>query len=155
MNDIDLKWMQYALTLAQKAKAEGEVPVGAVLIKDNNLIGEGYNCPILTHDPTAHAEIQAIRMATKQVKNYRLNNTTLYITLEPCAMCAGSIIQARITRVVFGAKDPKAGAVESIFNVLQNNKLNHTCEITSGILADECSQILTSFFRERRKAISS
>ncbi len=146
--------MQHALTLAQKAKALGEVPVGAVIVRDNIVIGEGHNRPIAMHDPTAHAEIQAIRMATLKDKNYRLSNATLYITLEPCAMCAGAIIQARISRVVFGARDPKSGAAVSIFNILQNNALNHRVELTEGILANECGQILSEFFQERRRAHS-
>ena len=143
--------MQYALELAHKAKAQGEVPVGAVIVRDNMIIGEGHNRPIASHDPTAHAEIQAIRMATQNDKNYRLTNATLYVTLEPCAMCAGAIIQARVSRVVFGARDPKSGAAVSVFNILQNNALNHRVELTEGILASECGQILSAFFQERRK----
>ncbi len=152
--DSDTVWMQHALALAHKAKAQAEVPVGAVIVRDNQIIGEGHNRPIASHDPTAHAEIQAIRMATQNDKNYRLTNATLYVTLEPCAMCAGAIIQARVSRVVFGARDPKSGAAVSVFNILQNNALNHRVDLTEGILASECGQILSSFFQEKRKAHS-
>jgi tRNA(adenine34) deaminase len=147
--------MQHALSLAEQAKAQGEVPVGAVIVRDNVMIGEGYNRPIATHDPTAHAEIQAIRMATLHDNNYRLTNATLYVTLEPCVMCAGAIIQARISKVVFGARDPKAGAAGSVFNILQNNMLNHKAEIIEGLLAADCSKILSDFFKARRKVKES
>jgi len=148
----DILWMQRALSLAQRARASEEVPVGAVLIKENELLGEGANCPITTCDPTAHAEVQAIRAASKVLSNYRLNNTTLYITLEPCAMCAGAIIQARIQRVVFGASDPKSGAAGSVFNILQSEYVNHRPILSKGILAKECAHLLTSFFQEKRDA---
>jgi tRNA(adenine34) deaminase len=147
--------MQYALSLAHQAKAQGEVPVGAVIIRDNIKIGEGFNRPIATHDPTAHAEIQAIRMATLHDNNYRLSNAILYVTLEPCVMCAGAIIQARIAKVVFGARDPKGGAAGSVFNVLQNNALNHQSDIKEGLLEVECGKILSEFFKERRKVKES
>ena len=147
---LDSVWMQHALNLAHKAKAQGEVPVGAIIVRDNIVIGEGHNRPIASHDPTAHAEIQAIRLATLNDKNYRLTNATLYVTLEPCAMCAGAIIQARVSRVVFGARDPKAGAAVSVFNLLQNKSLNHRVELSEGILGRECGQILSEFFKERR-----
>lgn len=150
----DLHWMHYALNLAKQAKEQGEVPVGAVLVKDNQVVGVGFNCPITTKDPTSHAEIQAIRAASKTLNNYRLVDTTLYVTLEPCAMCAGAIVHARVARVVFGASDPRAGACGSILNVLQNPALNHRPSLESGILALECSSILTDFFKRRRKEVS-
>ena len=144
----DKDWMRHALSLAQKAADLGEVPVGAVLVKDDQLLSEGWNQPILQHDPTAHAEIMAIRSAALSVKNYRLPGTTLYITIEPCSMCAGAIIHARIARVVFGASEPRAGALE----LLQNRQFNHQTEVTTGVLAEECGQILKNFFAMRRKA---
>lgn len=137
---MDHYWMRYALTLAEYAQAQGEVPVGAVLVKENKILGVGFNCPIATHDPTAHAEIQAIRAAAKVLSNYRLVETTLYVTLQPCAMCEGAITHARIGRVVFGAVDPREGS-----------RLNHYPSITSKILETECSQLLTNFFKLRRK----
>jgi len=147
----DEKWMRHALTLAHKAAASGEVPVGAVLVKNDQLLSEGWNQPIMNHDPTAHAEIMAIRSAAESVKNYRLPDTTLYITIEPCSMCAGAIVHARISRVVFGASEPRAGAAGSVINLLQNDQFNHQTEVVSGILKDECGQVLKDFFRERRK----
>ncbi len=150
-NDKDIFWMRHALSLASKAQEQGEVPVCAVIVRENTILGEGFNRPIALHDPTAHAEIQAIRMASLAENNYRLVNTTLYVTLEPCAMCAGAIIQARIARVVFGALDPKAGAGGSVFNILQNNSLNHRTIIAQSELALECGQILTDFFKQRRQ----
>lgn len=147
----DVAWMQHALTLAQKAAQCGEVPVGAVLVKENKVVGEGFNCPIASCDPTAHAEIQAIRAASQFIQNYRLGEMTLYVTLEPCAMCAGAIIQARIARVVFAAFDPRTGAAGSVFNILQNEALNHRVEISAGILAAESGELLRGFFQARRK----
>lgn len=153
MNSLasDEHWMLHALTLAQKAAELGEVPVGAVLVKDNKLLSEGWNQPIAGHDPTAHAEIMAIRQAAQSAQNYRLPGTTLYITIEPCSMCAGAIVHARIERVVFGAREPRAGAVGSVLNLLQNPQFNHQVDTESGILAEECGQILKDFFRARRK----
>ncbi len=148
----DEKWMRYALTLAHKAAELGEVPVGAVLVRDDQLLSEGWNQPIISHDPTAHAEIMAIRHAAVSEKNYRLPGTTLYITIEPCSMCAGAIIHSRISRVVFGASEPRAGAAGSVINLLQNEQFNHKTEITSGVLAEECGQVLKDFFKIRRKA---
>lgn len=136
---MDQYWMQYALRLAQQAQAQGEVPVGAVLIKGDEILGAGFNCPITTCDPTAHAEIQAIRAAAKILNNYRLVDTTLYVTLEPCPMCAGAIVHARIGRVVFGAADPRGGSP------------NHHPNVTSGVLGAQCSQLLVDFFKLRRK----
>ncbi|MBC9130003.1 tRNA adenosine(34) deaminase TadA [Frischella sp. Ac13] len=146
----DEYWMQYALTLARKAEAHGEVPVGAVIVLGNNIIGEGWNQPILNHNPTAHAEIVAIEQAASYLKNYRLLDTTLYITLEPCAMCAGAIIHSRINRVVFGATDFKTGAAGSFMNILDHPGINHRPEIKSGILAVESAQLLSDFFKRRR-----
>lgn len=147
----DITWMRYALMLAHQAQEQGEVPVGAVLIKDNILLGEGFNCPITLNDPSAHAEIQALRMAAQTENNYRLPQTTLFVTLEPCAMCAGAIIQARVSRVVFAASDPRTGAAGSVFNILQNQALNHQTEIVSGVLSDESAELLRAFFKTRRQ----
>ncbi len=146
----DEHWMQHSLNLARKAEQEGEVPVGAVLIKDNELLSEGWNQPISNNDPTAHAEIIAIRSAARQLNNYRLLDTTLYVTLEPCAMCAAALLHSRVRRVVFGAWDPKAGAAGSVFDILETDKLNHKIDVTSGILQEECSQLLQEFFKSRR-----
>jgi len=143
--------MRHALTLAQKAAALGEVPVGALLVKDERLLAEGWNQPIVDHDPTAHAEIMAIRHGAESVQNYRLPGTTLYVTIEPCSMCAGAIVHARIARVVFGASEPRAGAAGSVINLLQNEQFNHQTDISSGVLAEECGQILKDFFAMRRK----
>ena len=148
---LDELWMRQALRLAHKAAQLGEVPVGAVLVKDNQLLAEGWNQPIAGHDPTAHAEIMAIRRAAQVEQNYRLPGTTLYITIEPCSMCAGAIVHARIERVVFGAVEPRAGAAGSVLNLLQNSQLNHQVEVQSGVLAEECGQVLKDFFRSRRK----
>jgi tRNA(adenine34) deaminase len=147
---IDETWMQRAIALAALAQEHGEVPVGAVLVLDNTVIGEGYNRPIQQHDPSAHAEIQAIRQACLQQRNYRLPNTTLYITLEPCAMCAGAIVHARIARVVFGAFDARAGAAGSVMNLLQHAALNHQVDIHGGLLEEVCANMLKQFFRARR-----
>lgn len=147
----DEDWMQVALALARRAAAEGEVPVGAVLVLDNALIGEGWNRPIGAHDATAHAEIQALRDAGRRVGNYRLPGTTLYVTLEPCVMCAGAIIHARVERVVYGAPDPKAGACGSVFDLLPSDgRFNHRTDCRGGILAEDCGETLRAFFRARR-----
>jgi len=151
----DEKWMAYAIALAEKAQAEGEVPVGAVLVENDTLVGEGWNQPITDNDPTAHAEIQAIRNACNNVDNYRLPNTTLYVSLEPCIMCAGAIIHARIARVVFAAPEPKTGAVGSYINVFELENLNHRVEIEQGILKEQSSEMLKQFFRLRRKKDNS
>lgn len=147
----DLYWMTYALALARKAQSEGEVPVGAVLVKDNVLISEGWNQPIVGNDPTAHAEIIALRNAAQSLKNYRLPDSTLYVTLEPCSMCAGAIIHARVSRVVFGTSDPKGGAAGSVFSILGTEKLNHKVEITAGVMQEECAKILKNFFQSKRQ----
>ena len=151
-SEFDEKMMRYALTLADKAEALGEIPVGAVLVDDSgNIIGEGWNLSIVQSDPTAHAEIIALRNGAKNIQNYRLLNTTLYVTLEPCTMCAGAILHSRIKRLVFGASDYKTGAVGSRFHFFDDYKMNHTLEITSGVLAEECSQKLSAFFQKRRE----
>ncbi|MEW6353033.1 MAG: tRNA adenosine(34) deaminase TadA [Pseudomonadota bacterium] len=146
----DEHWMRHAIVLAARAQEEGEVPVGAVLVLGDEVVGEGWNRPIAAHDPTAHAEIMALRAGASMLGNYRLNDTTLYVTLEPCVMCAGAMVHARIKRLVFGAHDPKAGAVTSVFNILDSNKLNHRVEYAGGILAEECGALLSSFFKARR-----
>ena len=143
-------WMHHALTLARQAEALGEVPVGAVLVRDGVVLGEGFNTLIRDHDPSAHAEMIAIRAAANRVGNYRLPGTTLYITLEPCSMCAGAIVQARIQRVVYGADDPRTGAARSVFRILDHPALNHRCEIVAGVLAEESAGLLRQFFRARR-----
>ena len=144
--------MRRALDLAQRAAGEGEVPVGAVLVRNGEVIGEGCNCPIGTHDPTAHAEIRALRSAGERVGNYRLTGSTLYVTLEPCVMCAGALIHARVALVVYGAEDPKAGACGSRFDLLpSDSRFNHRTECTGGVLTEDCGELLRSFFRERRR----
>jgi tRNA(adenine34) deaminase len=148
--DADAHWMAHAIALAKAAEAEGEVPVGAVLVAGDRVLGEGYNRPIGACDPTAHAEIVALRAAAARLANYRLPGSTLYVTLEPCAMCAGAIVQARVGRVVFGARDPRAGAAGSVFQVFGETRLNHRPEVTEGVLAERCSLLLTDFFRRRR-----
>lgn len=144
-------WMHQALRLALRAWVAGEVPVGSLLILDNQVIGAGYNRPISTHDPTAHAEIMALRKGGSLMQNYRLLNATLYVTLEPCVMCAGAILQSRIHRLVYGATNWKAGAGFSLMNILQNPETNHKVEIISGVLADQCTNMLGHFFRLRRE----
>jgi len=146
----DEKWMLHAIKLAEHAESIGEVPVGAVIVKDNKIISEGWNQPITSNDPTAHAEVIALRAAAQAVENYRLVDTTLYVTLEPCAMCAGALIHARVQRVVFGATDPRTGAAGSMFNILNTTKLNHTIEIEHGVLENECAQLLKDFFKKKR-----
>ncbi len=138
------------MELARLAQAAGEVPVGAVIVKDGKIIAEGANRPIGGIDPTAHAEIVAMRAAASALNSYRLLDTTLYVTLEPCAMCAGAMVHARVKRLVFGAADPRVGAVGSIFNIAQHAALNHRLEVEAGILADECGQLLRAFFAARR-----
>jgi tRNA(adenine34) deaminase len=151
LSDTDNQWMDYALTLAQRAEAHGEVPVGAVLLSaQGEILGEGWNRVITDSDPSAHAEMVALRAAATQQRNYRLPGTTLYVTLEPCSMCAGAIINARVQRVVYAADDPRAGAHRSIFSVLQNPNLNHRCEVTPGVGADKAGEMLKAFFRRRR-----
>jgi len=146
----DEDWMRHALNLALKAQEEGEVPVGAVLVLDNQVIGEGWNRPIGHHDPTAHAEIMALREGGQRVQNYRLLDAVLYVTLEPCVMCAGAMIHSRIRRMVYGAADIKTGAAGSLLDILGHPGMNHQVQITSGLLAQECSAMLSEFFRQRR-----
>jgi len=147
-------WMQQALTLAEKAEALGEVPVGAVIVKNDQIIGQGFNQPILKHDPSAHAEIIALRAAGQLIKNYRLVDSTLYVTLEPCAMCAMAMVHARIKTVVFAAAEPRTGAGGSLYQLLQHSGHNHQIEIVDGILQQQSSDLLKSFFRKRRNKTS-
>jgi len=142
--------MRHALKLARRAQELGEVPVGAVVVKGDEAVAEGWNQPIASHDPSAHAEMVAMREAAAALRNYRLGGLTLYVTLEPCVMCAGAIIHARLARLVFGAADPRAGAVHSIYDVISRPKLNHRLDWAGGVLADECGAILQEFFRARR-----
>ncbi len=151
MSSADEVWMQEAMSLARRAEESGEVPVGALVVSDGKVIGEGWNQPIAKHDPCAHAEIQAIRSACLYQQNYRLTGASLYVTLEPCAMCAGAIVHARVQRVIFAAHDPRTGAAESVFQLLNNPALNHHCDIVSGICAEESANMLRAFFRARRK----
>lgn len=148
MTDED--WMQHAIVLAAKAELQGEVPVGAVLVKDNILLGEGRNQMISLNDPSAHAEMQAIRAAAAKMGNYRLPDCTLYVTLEPCCMCAGVMVHSRIKRLVFGATDLKTGAAGSVLNLVQQVQFNHQLEVISGVLAAECGTQLSAFFQRRR-----
>ena len=143
--------MRRALILADRAAAEGEVPVGAVLVRDGEAIGEGWNCPIGAHDPSAHAEIRALRDAGQRIGNYRLTDTTLYVTLEPCPMCASALVHARVQRVVYAAKDPKGGACGSVFDLLPSDgRFNHAVSVTGGVLAEAGGERLRAFFRTRR-----
>jgi len=151
MKQQDEYWMRHALALARVAWEQGEVPVGAVLVRNDQVIGEGWNRPIGQHDPTAHAEIMALRQGGKILENYRLLDTTLYVTLEPCVMCAGAMVHSRITRLVFGANDMKSGAAGSLVDVLGHPGMNHQVELHSGVLADECAAMLSDFFRMRRE----
>ena len=148
---IDQELMQMALQLAKQAALAGEVPVGAIVVKDGVIIGRGSNAPIVNHDPTAHAEIQAMRAAALHLGNYRLVDCTLYVTLEPCAMCSGAIQHARIARLVYGASDAKTGACGSVINLMDEHKLNHHTQVTRGVLAEPCAQVLSDFFVARRK----
>jgi len=142
--------MRHALALARRAQEEGEVPVGAVVVLDEKIVGEGWNRPISASDPSAHAEIQAMRAAAATRKNYRLVGTTLYVTLEPCAMCVGAMFHARVRRVVFGAADPKTGAAGSTLNLFEETRLNHHALVQGGVLAEECGALLSGFFASRR-----
>ena len=146
----DIEYMHRALVIARAAATRGEVPVGAVLVRDGAIVAEGANQPITTHDPTAHAEIVTLRAAGAAVGDYRLAGTTLYVTLEPCAMCAAALVHARVARVVFGAWDPKAGAAGSITDIFAIPQLNHRVDVFGGVLADECGTLLSDFFRARR-----
>ncbi|MBT9612643.1 MAG: tRNA adenosine(34) deaminase TadA [Burkholderiales bacterium] len=148
----DESFMREALTLAQLAWEDGEVPVGALVVKGEEIIGRGYNRPISSHDPSAHAEIQALRDAAQHLGNYRLPGCTLYVTIEPCTMCAGAIMHARIARVVYGARDAKTGAHGSVVNLFAEPRLNFHAEVVFGVLAEECGKLLSDFFAERRRA---
>ena len=142
--------MRRALELARRAEEEGEVPIGALVVLDDAIIGEGWNRPIAASDPTAHAEVQALRRAAEKMKNYRLTGATLYVTLEPCDMCVGAMFHARIGRVVYGATDPKAGAVGSLWDVVRDRRLNHRPEVVAGVLAEECEELLRGWFESKR-----
>jgi len=151
----DEYWMHEALKLADKAESEGEVPVGAIIVKNNKVIATGWNRSICTHDPSAHAEMLAIREAGKTLKNYRMLGCTLYVTLEPCFMCAGLLVHSRVERLVFGAHDLKTGSAGSLMNLVKHPDLNHQLEVTSGVLAEQCGDKLSSFFKRRRKEIKA
>ena len=152
MNILDRHagFMNSAIELAQQAAQVGEVPVGAVIVKDGRIIGMGHNLSITNYDATAHAEIVAMRNASSSLGNYRLTGCDLYVTIEPCTMCVGAMVHARINRIVFGAKEPRAGALQSQFRLLDDGHFNHSIGVIGGILADECGEIMTQFFRERR-----
>ena len=149
--DTDTKWMQKALELARRAEAAGEVPVGAVIVKEGRLIAEGWNQPISSHDATSHAEIMAMREAGIKLNNYRLVDTVMYVTLEPCAMCVGAMIHARVGKVVYAASEPRTGALGGAFNLLEANQHNHVFAIEAGVMAEESRTMLQNFFRSRRK----
>ena len=142
--------MTRALELAAQARDQGEVPVGAVVVHEGAIIGEGFNQPITLVDPSAHAEMQAMRRAARRMDNYRLADATLYVTLEPCAMCAGAMVHARIKRLVYGAADPKTGAAGSVFDLVRADRLNHQLDVEGGVMKKECGELLKDFFRERR-----
>ena len=149
-SEQDYHWMHYAIQLAKKAESLNEVPVGAVLVLENEVIGEGYNQPIFLNDPSAHAEMLALRGAARNLENYRLPNATLYVTLEPCMMCAGAMVHSRIQRLVFGASDPKTGTIMSVANLLDAPFLNHKVQYQGGLCAPECGELLSNFFKSRR-----
>jgi tRNA(adenine34) deaminase len=155
MSHEDLHWMRFALALAEEAAARHEVPVGAIVVFENNIVGRGGNAPITGNDPTAHAEITALREAARTLGNYRLPDCSLYVTLEPCAMCAGAIMHARIARLVFGARDPKTGACGSVVDLFAEPRLNHHTKVVPGILAEESAALLSAFFKARRVTSSS
>jgi tRNA(adenine34) deaminase len=146
----DYDFMKIALEEAQSAYRRGEVPVGAVLVREGNVLARAHNSPIALNDPSAHAEMQVLRQAAEKIGNYRLAGTELYVTIEPCIMCAGAIIHARVERVIFGARDPKFGAVVSLYNILDDKRLNHQAKVTEGVLKEECGEIISRFFREKR-----
>ena len=148
--ELDRQFMKQALEQAQLAALAGEVPVGAILVRDGQVISKGFNKPITNHDPSAHAEMLALRQAALAEQNYRLPGTTLYVTLEPCTMCAGAILHARVDRIVYGAPDPKTGAAGSVMDVFSSKQINHQTIVNGGIMAEECGQLLKTFFKERR-----
>jgi len=153
LNDDD--YMRMALAEARKALEKEEVPIGAVLVNDGRVLAQAHNSPITANDPSAHAEILVLRQAAQTMGNYRLTGAVLYVTLEPCIMCAGAIVHARLARVVFGARDPKAGAVVSLYEILKDKRLNHQVDVTEGILKEECGEILSRFFRKKRVIAAS
>jgi len=146
----DERFMRAALDLARRARERGEVPVGAVVVLDDAIVGEGFNQPIAAHDPTAHAEIVALRDAARRIRNYRLTGATLYVTIEPCQMCVGALVHARVARIVYGACEPKAGAIESAMRAHEHPSLNHRLVAVGGVLEDECREMIQGFFEERR-----
>ena len=146
----DYDFMKTALEEAESGYRRGEVPVGAVLVREGNILARAHNFPIANHDPSAHAEMIVLRKASEIMGNYRLAGTELYVTIEPCIMCAGAIIHARVERVIFGARDPKCGAVVSLYNILDDKRLNHQVKVTEGVLKEECGEIISRFFREKR-----
>lgn len=150
-SDTHIKWMRHALKLAEIAESQGEIPVGAVLVKDDVVLGEGWNQSITLNDPTAHAEVMAIRDAGAKVDNYRLVDATLYVTLEPCPMCAGALVHSRVEQLVFGASDLKTGAAGSVMNIVEHPKLNHQLTLIKGVLQQECSETISAFFKKRRQ----
>ncbi len=150
MDTPDQAYMRRAIELARQAQAAGEVPVGALIVRHGEVIAEGFNRPISTRDPTAHAEMIALRSAATRSDSYRLPGSTLYVTLEPCAMCAGAMVHARVERLVYAAADPRAGAAGSVFNVVQNPALNHRLDVDTGVLGEECGELLRKFFVARR-----
>lgn len=149
--EIDHDFMAKAYALALKAEQQNEIPVGAIVVANGTIIGEGYNQSIMQHDPSAHAEMIAIRQAGKALENYRMLDCTLYVTLEPCPMCAGLLVHSRIKRIVFACADEKTGSAGSVFDLTNNNKLNHQVDVTAGVMSAECSALLSSFFKRRRK----
>ena len=146
----DEEWMQYALQLAKKSEERDEVPVGAIIVYKNKIIGEGWNQPISSNNPTAHAEIMALQDAGEKIGNYRLLDSTMYVTLEPCVMCAGALVHARIAKLVYAVDDQKTGACGSVFNMIQAEELNHNTEIKKGVLEKECQALIKNFFKEKR-----
>ena len=148
--NIDEEWMQYALQLAKKSEERDELPVGAIIVYKNKIIGEGWNQPISSNNPTAHAEIMALQDAGEKIGNYRLLDSTMYVTLEPCVMCAGAMVHARIAKLVYAVDDQKTGACGSVFNMIQAEELNHNTEIKKGVLEKECQALIKNFFKEKR-----
>jgi tRNA(adenine34) deaminase len=150
-NEVDAAFMRQAMVLAEKAEAIGEVPVGAIIVVDSIIVGQGYNQSIALHDPSAHAEMLALREAARNLENYRVLDATLYVTLEPCPMCAGALVHGRVKRIVFGAYDQKTGAAGTTMNLVQHDSLNHKMEVTGGCLQDECGAQISAFFKQRRR----
>jgi len=150
MSKEDEKFMRAAVEEARKAEDKGDVPIGCVIIKDGQIIAKGYNQREQLNDPTAHAEMIALTAASAAVENWRLHGCTIYVTIEPCCMCAGALVLSRIDRLVYGCDDPKAGAVKSLYNIVQDNRLNHTVDVTCGVLTEDCSELLQSFFQKKR-----